>query len=132
MRNDSRATLPVQGNRYPERFQSLNWAYRLTQTPTRASVGQHGGQGHPTSATIWLFPSRSVTFSSFHDDAACAASLGRAAFRSLLGIAGGVEAPTYTDLYCGEWTGVSALPDTHGLNHVRRLGRVYRTSPIYS
>ena len=26
------------------------------------------------------------------------------AFRSLLGIAGGVEAPTYTDLYSGAWT----------------------------
>ena len=35
--------------------------------------------------------------------------LGAPAFRSLLGIAGGVEAPTYTDLYCGEWARVSAL-----------------------
>ena len=26
------------------------------------------------------------------------------AFRSLLGIAGGVEAPTYADLYSGAWT----------------------------
>jgi hypothetical protein len=40
------------------------------------------------------------------------------AFRSLLGIAGGVDAPTYADLYSGAWT----HPTSRGC-----LGRVPRS-----
>ena len=44
------------------------------------------------------------------------------AFRSLLGIAGGVEAPTYADLYSGAWThptssGCLRYPDRHAISH---------------
>ena len=43
------------------------------------------------------------------------------AFRSLLGIAGGVVAPTYAELYSGDWThptysGCLCGPDRHGTN----------------
>ena len=51
---------------------------RLTQTPTRASVGHHGGHGHDQRDDL-AFPQSLPEFQRlFPDDAACAAYLGRA------------------------------------------------------
>ena len=37
---------------------------RLTQTPPTCSLGHRDGHRHPSSVTIWFFPSRCLSFSS--------------------------------------------------------------------
>ena len=49
---------------------------RLTQTPTRASVGHHGGHGHPPARRSGFPPVAPGVSAAFPDDAACAAYLG--------------------------------------------------------